>query len=37
VQTKENRVLNYYEGRYERNADGKIIDIAVWTKLVVTF
>ena len=35
VQNKE-QGLNYYEGRYERNGDGKLIDIAVWVKLVVT-
>ena len=28
--------LNYYEGRYERNGDGNLIDIAVWPNLVVT-
>ena len=28
--------LNYYEGRYERNDEGKLIDIADWPNLVVT-
>ena len=28
--------LNYYEGRYERNDFGKLIDIADWPNLVVT-
>jgi len=29
--------INYYEGRYERNGDGALIDIAVWLNFVIVF